>query len=156
MFLSSEQIAALLQALGLTQSIFKPIPDLVGSLTAPIDGIIDAVDGVMDGLGLPKLTDLPIIGGLLEAEDPNPDGSSPKKSTPFMNLAKANSCYVEPYDPPPVLSQTFPPFDQAKANVFRYRQQQSVNLGSWCVPVVLYIYCLILISSTTGLSTNNG
>ncbi|OBZ75975.1 Glucan 1,3-beta-glucosidase 3 [Grifola frondosa] len=43
------------------------------------------------------------------------------------------TCKVEPYDPPPVSDQNFPPFDQAKANVYRYRQQQSVNLGSWFV-----------------------
>ncbi|KAJ7273594.1 glycoside hydrolase superfamily [Mycena haematopus] len=29
--------------------------------------------------------------------------------------------------------ETFPPFDQAKATVYRYRQQQGVNLGSWFV-----------------------
>ncbi|EJD05843.1 glycoside hydrolase [Fomitiporia mediterranea MF3/22] len=43
------------------------------------------------------------------------------------------SCDVQAYNPAPVLSQTFPPFDLAKANIFRYRQQQSVNLGSWYV-----------------------
>ncbi|KAJ6455697.1 glycoside hydrolase [Mycena sanguinolenta] len=29
--------------------------------------------------------------------------------------------------------EAFPPFDQAKATVYRYRQQQGVNLGSWFV-----------------------
>lgn len=41
------------------------------------------------------------------------------------------NCTVEPYDPPPILNQEFPPYDQTSSNVFRYRQQQSVNLGSW-------------------------
>lgn len=133
MLLSSQQVAALLQALGLTQSIFKPIPDLIGSLSAPLDGVVSAVDGITSALGLPKLEDLPLLGGILEAEDPNSNDAMPMRSSQPMNLLTSNSCYVEPYDPAPVLSQTFPPFDQAKANVFRYRQQQSVNMGSWCV-----------------------
>lgn len=143
MLLSSEQVAALLQALGLTQSIFKPIPDLVGGLTAPLDGVVSAVDGIIGGLGLPKLEDLPLIGGILEAEDPNPNAATPMKSPQPMNLVASNSCYVEPYDPAPILSQTFPPFDQAKANVFRYRQQQSVNMGSWHVFMGLYFLLLM-------------
>ncbi|KAI0636795.1 glycoside hydrolase [Trametes polyzona] len=42
-------------------------------------------------------------------------------------------CSVQPYYAPDLGQQAFPPFDQAKANVYRYRQQQSVNLGSWFV-----------------------
>ena len=144
MLLSSEQIASLLQALGLTSGLFKPIPDLVGGLTAPIDGLVDGVDGVLSGLGLPKLTDLPLIGGILEAEDPNTEDGGIVKIAQIVNAAVSNSCYVEPYDPPPVLSQTFPPFDQTKANIFRYRQQQSVNLGSWCVSCLCYFLQRIL------------
>ena len=40
-------------------------------------------------------------------------------------------CDVEPYDPRPITDQTFPAFDKNVANVYRYRQQQAVNLGSW-------------------------
>lgn len=47
------------------------------------------------------------------------------------NGSKSNGCNVEPYTAPAIGQQKFPPFDQAKATVFRYRQQQSVNLGSW-------------------------
>ncbi|KAJ2922467.1 hypothetical protein H1R20_g14635, partial [Candolleomyces eurysporus] len=42
-------------------------------------------------------------------------------------------CNVEPYDAPPVGFQEFPPYDEATATIFRYRQQQAVNLGSWFV-----------------------
>jgi glucan 1,3-beta-glucosidase len=42
-------------------------------------------------------------------------------------------CSVELYEAPTVTHQDFPPFDQVKANVYRYRKQQSVNLGSWSV-----------------------
>ncbi|KXN92012.1 Glucan 1,3-beta-glucosidase 3 [Leucoagaricus sp. SymC.cos] len=41
-------------------------------------------------------------------------------------------CHVDPYNVP-VQAPSFPPFDQTEANVFRYRQQQGVNLGSWFV-----------------------
>ncbi|KAH8833859.1 glycoside hydrolase [Flagelloscypha sp. PMI_526] len=58
-------------------------------------------------------------------------------STPSLDtrpqLARANSdCFVQPYDAP-VLDQTFPPFDNDLAQVYRYRRQHSVNLGSWFV-----------------------
>jgi glucan 1,3-beta-glucosidase len=41
------------------------------------------------------------------------------------------TCNVVSYNAPPVLDQEFPPYDRSVANVYRYRQQQSVNLGSW-------------------------
>ncbi len=41
------------------------------------------------------------------------------------------ACNVVSYNAPPVLDQEFPPYEQSIANVYRYRQQQSVNLGSW-------------------------
>lgn len=114
MQLSSGQLSTLLNALGLS------------SLLGPIDGVVSAVDGITHGLGLPGLTDLPLVGGMLEAKDTYGSLASNgnKDESP-------HSCTVAPYDPPPILSQTFPPFDEAKANIFRYRKQQSVNLGSW-------------------------
>lgn len=51
-----------------------------------------------------------------------------------LSLKERDSiCDVEPYDPQPITDQTFPAFDQNVANVYRYRQQQAVNLGSWFV-----------------------
>ncbi len=140
MLLSADQVASLLQVLGLSQAIFKPIPALVGNLTAPLAAIGDAADGILGSLPipLPKLSDIPLIGQILEAE-PTAGTDAGHDSTGSDGMAMENlavdssSCVVEPYNPPPVLAQTFPPFDQAKANVFRYRQQQGVNLGSWFV-----------------------
>jgi hypothetical protein len=45
--------------------------------------------------------------------------------------SKPANCAVDPYFPPPISDQQFPPFDQDLAVVYRYRQQQGVNLGSW-------------------------
>lgn len=132
MLLSADQVSALLNALGLTQSLFKPLPGLIGDLTAPLDGVVSAVDGIVGGLGLPTLTSLPIIGSLLDAKDTEAvnDVYSSLALTSDQ-ISASDSCDVAPYDPAPVLSQTFPPFDRSKANIFRYRKQQSVNLGSW-------------------------
>ncbi|CAL1704947.1 unnamed protein product [Somion occarium] len=59
---------------------------------------------------------------------------SSNSSTPYQNRADSgNDCHVKPYDAPLVGQQDFPPFDEDRATVFRYRQQQSVNLGSWFV-----------------------
>ncbi|KAF8955450.1 glycoside hydrolase superfamily [Flammula alnicola] len=61
---------------------------------------------------------------------------STKKHKPGKSLDTtddSSSCNVEPYDAPEILGQDFPPYDQTTANVYRYRQQQSVNLGSWFV-----------------------
>lgn len=125
MLLSADQVSALLNALGLTQSLFKPLPSLIGGLTAPLDDIAG-------GLGLPTLTSLRIIGSLLDAKDTEAVNDV-YSSLALTNdqISASDSCDVAPYDPPPVLSQTFPPFDRSKANIFRYRKQQSVNLGSW-------------------------
>lgn len=136
MLISADQIAALLQALGLSQSIFKPIPGLVGGVTSTVDGVLNTLDGITGGLGLPLPPLAPLLGSLLDVDEKT-DGSSAQIPQNFpadyvQNL-DADSCNVEPYNPPQVIAQTFPPFDQEKANVFRYRQQQSVNMGSWLV-----------------------
>ena len=40
-------------------------------------------------------------------------------------------CYDAQYNAPQMTHQNFPPFDSQSAYIYRYRQQQSVNLGSW-------------------------
>lgn len=52
---------------------------------------------------------------------------------PVLLQQRADSCHVDTYNAPPVGMQDFPPFDADQAIVYRYRQQQSVNLGSWFV-----------------------
>ncbi|TFK27355.1 cytoplasm protein [Coprinopsis marcescibilis] len=42
-------------------------------------------------------------------------------------------CQVDPYTAPSIEYQEFPPYDEKVASVYRYRQQQAVNLGSWFV-----------------------
>ena len=41
---------------------------------------------------------------------------------------------MSPYSPPePVYLESFPAYDANQALIYRYRQQQSVNLGSWFI-----------------------
>ena len=48
-----------------------------------------------------------------------------------MKALDVDSCYVEPYNAPPILNQNYPPYNETIAKIYRYRQQQGVNLGSW-------------------------
>ena len=74
-----------------------------------------------------------------EHVSPSPDtmqtvaGTSYPVYHPFQARAQPNDpeCHVEPYNAPQITQQTFPPFDPESAYIYRYRQQQSVNLGSW-------------------------
>ncbi|KAG8718237.1 Glucan 1,3-beta-glucosidase 3 [Ceratobasidium sp. 394] len=46
---------------------------------------------------------------------------------------QGTSCKVEDYDAPNIRPPEFPPYDEKKARIYRYRKQLSVNLGSWFV-----------------------
>ncbi|KJA20294.1 glycoside hydrolase family 5 protein [Hypholoma sublateritium FD-334 SS-4] len=61
------------------------------------------------------------------------DASDPASTSGNTTASSGASCVPEPYSAPPVEDQTFDPYDQTTSNVFRYRQQASVNLGSWFV-----------------------
>ncbi|KZT68201.1 glycoside hydrolase family 5 protein [Daedalea quercina L-15889] len=112
MVLSSQYFSALLQALSLTQGLFKPTPNTesgnfasnLGTASIGQAGVVESVDSV-------------------QSVSPGNDTQG----------GYADTCTPPFYPALPVENQTFPPFDQAKANVYRYRQQQSVNLGSWFV-----------------------
>lgn len=82
---------------------------LVPSLFKPIPPIVDGLAPTASGFGKPL--------GLELLQQPA--------------SASASACAIVPYQPSPPNAVTFAPFEQAKANLYRYRQQQSVNLGSW-------------------------
>ncbi|KAI9634189.1 glycoside hydrolase [Dioszegia hungarica] len=48
-------------------------------------------------------------------------------------LAAPHACLVKPYDHLHLALPKFAPYDPASALIYRYRQQTSVNLGSWFV-----------------------
>ena len=101
-----QQFSALLQSLNLTAGLFKPTPG----------------PPLFSALGNGSSFD-PL--GIL-------DNTSVASSDP-LGFNTEENCNPEPYSAPPIADQEFPPFDSAKAAIFRYRQQQSVNLGSWFV-----------------------
>lgn len=47
--------------------------------------------------------------------------------------ARVDCGNVPTYNAPAITDQDFPAYKADQAAVYRYRQQQSVNLGSWCV-----------------------
>lgn len=109
--LSALNLGSLLSALGLVTSLLKPVPivgDLVPSLLGQLIPLVNQT-----------LSNLPILAAV--------DGSDGNvQSTPVCNN-------IEQYTKSVVRLENFAPFDLAMSNVFRYRQQQSVNLGSWSV-----------------------
>ncbi|CCL98443.1 uncharacterized protein FIBRA_00440 [Fibroporia radiculosa] len=112
--------SALLRALSLTQAFQKPTPGFVPSLA---DSPTTAHQSVKarDGYGYPQPSP-----GYVPYPSPNSSGTS-------YIQTDSSPCNVNFYSTPLVANQSFPPFDQAKATVYRYREQQSVNLGSWFV-----------------------
>jgi glucan 1,3-beta-glucosidase len=117
MLITASGFSVLLQTLGLTQGLSKPTPDI------PV--IPSGVRGTDDysSAALPHFQALSHLPGQHLALS-NPASAQSLDQTD-------GSCNVNPYTAPASLYHAFPPFDQAEANVYRYRQQQSVNLGSW-------------------------
>jgi hypothetical protein len=150
-----------LSTLGLVSSIAKPIPLVGGIASGLIDtagGVVNstagsstgALNGILGGGGLiaaANLTNNPkYLNAAYQGDDSSstdaenstltssstPDNSSLTTST-TVDTPPPN-CAVEPYTPATDLTlQPFAPYDANKALIYRYRQQQSVNLGSWFV-----------------------
>ncbi|WWD03768.1 hypothetical protein V865_001824 [Kwoniella europaea PYCC6329] len=133
-----------LSTLGLVSSIAKPIP-LVGGLAGGLlDSTGNVVSGVQSGGALNGL-----LGGgangLIAAvnfDDANSNSdnytatssTNDTSSTGDGTVTVQDACSFTPYSPPsPVILEPFAPYDANKALIYRYRQQQSVNLGSWFV-----------------------
>lgn len=106
MQLPAQNFTALIQSLGLVPGLFKPSPGLTASS---------------------------ISNNSSPYAQSNADLNNYANDQASHYYQDAASCDPEPYYAPPVTDQDFPPFDSAKATIYRYRQQQSVNLGSWFV-----------------------
>ena len=136
------------QALGLVSSVVKPIP-VVGSVGS---GLLDTAGGLVNStLGSSSGALNGLLGGgtgILAADvgkngtfgmasadgtDDTADGAASDNSTDSAMSAADDSCAIKPYAPAPVTLEAFAPYDASKALIYRYRQQQSVNLGSWFV-----------------------
>ena len=66
-------------------------------------------------------------------ERPDVVAAGPRDTQTFIQTASNDACTVEPYPCIPIKHPVFEPFDAKVADIYRYRKQQSVNLGSWSV-----------------------
>ncbi|KAF9466289.1 glycoside hydrolase superfamily [Collybia nuda] len=122
MFINAIAFSALLETLNLTQGTSKPNPGAFPTSTSTINNTTNS-PGLTPSVSGSTVSNFNKVPGLslLETVEPPP------------GTIDDNSCNIEPYNAPPVIYQTFAEFNEEMANVYRYRQQQSVNLGSWFV-----------------------
>lgn len=120
MLFNPATFSALLETLNLTQGSSKPDPGAFPTSNSAVHNATDTPGPIPSG-STSTVASFNKVPGLsvLEALEPPP-----------LTTA-SSSCNVEPYTAPPLTYQTFSEFDEGMANVYRYRQQQSVNLGSW-------------------------
>ncbi|KAG5647194.1 hypothetical protein DXG03_001153 [Asterophora parasitica] len=118
MVFNAASFVALLQALRLTQGSYKPDPDTISSFAVAGNSPFNSF------VATPPTSNDPYDAQMLL------DNS---KNSSFDAQTHHDECFVEPYSAPPVENQVFSPYDPDKAFFYRYRQQQSVNLGSWFV-----------------------
>jgi hypothetical protein len=132
-------LQSVLGTLGLVSSIAKPLPvvgptlgGLIGTVGSTVNATLPAASGPLNGL-LPGLVGAvnvtPDKDGTIRASDTTDD-----QTTTFETASSdSDPCAMSPYTPEPVYLESFAPYDANQALIYRYRQQQSVNLGSWFV-----------------------
>jgi glucan 1,3-beta-glucosidase len=119
MLVTFDGFSALLRALNLMQGFSKPIPyhRVFDNSTSPSPRLAamspDNIPGRLVGTA-------PIFASAATRDD-------------------SDACYSQMYDST-AAEQSFPPFVQDKADIYRYRQQQSVNMGSWYVAIIMRGY----------------
>jgi hypothetical protein len=124
--LSALNLGSLLSALGLVSSLVKPVP-IVGDVSSGLLGAVGkGANSAFGGLSAPSRP--PILASV---DDGSISDGSESSATPAPSSAAPVCIPITSYENSSVPLQGFAPFDQSLANVFRYRQQQSVNLGSW-------------------------
>jgi hypothetical protein len=111
---TSDRFAALVQALGLSQSFFKPLAFIT-----------------TNAINSTERSELPAVNASSSLGHDIPSILLHTVNNVHTLGQRDNSCAVDPYDENDIDDQTFARFDQTEANIYRYRQQQSVNLGSW-------------------------
>lgn len=118
--------------LGLVSSVGRPSPlwTFPSEVTGHTGGGL--APGVLLGIPDPSLASLP------QNSDSNPNSNADTDVSTVDGLlslleSSGDSCTVNPYPSPPIPVDPFEPWDPAKATMYRYRQQQSVNLGAWFV-----------------------
>lgn len=127
MLVTANGFSVLLRTLGLSQGLFKPFP----SVTSGLGNLADAfgfVGGIQALSPTSNTSSLNISNSIASHNN-----SHTLSSHSAVSIQRREYCSDAQYNSPDVGYQNFSPYDQTKATVFRYRQQQSVNLGSWSV-----------------------
>lgn len=151
----------ILSTLGLVSSIAKPIPvvggvvsglldtaggivnSTAGSTTGPLGGLLGGGTGLIAAVSASgnttyitaydNTTESSTDASTSDTEDDSTVSIANVSDNSTMSTTE-DSCLVAPYSPSDTLVlQTFAPYDAEQALIYRYRQQQSVNLGSWFV-----------------------
>ncbi|KAI0273567.1 glycoside hydrolase superfamily [Gloeopeniophorella convolvens] len=117
MLLSSRNVQMLVKSLGLAFLACNP------ALTAHGSWLVRMSSN-------PYHRDTPSTG-ILISRSPQISASDADGAAAGENAADA--CVAEPYATAYVDTPPFPPLDPVRANVYRYRRQYSVNIGSWFV-----------------------
>ncbi|KAI0053996.1 glycoside hydrolase family 5 protein [Auriscalpium vulgare] len=122
MIFTADGFTLLVKSLGLIQGLSKPSP---ASLLAVDDTVTPQST---DGFGQSSDT---IFTFPVDAQsNPDPDGSDDD----MWSLNDSDDpCQVKTYLSAIVAAEPFPAYERTTAHIYRYRQQQSVNLGSWFV-----------------------
>lgn len=113
-----ENFATLLRALSLVEGSYKPFPS--NSLTSNITA---------SSMGYSHFYG----SGFLGAPVDTTFNATPSYPAMGGTIGSDAQCSVVSYDSPSLANETFWSFDPVAATVYRYRRQQSVNLGSWQV-----------------------
>lgn len=131
MLFTPEGFVAFLRGLSLTQGLFKPEPSHSNTTKYGMHQVVGASNdtaGEID-LPVPSASVLPIVGSFQTKGKHGENAAANHYSVNSIDTTNS-ACQVAPYTA--VVEDTIlAPFDPARANIFRYRQQQSVNLGSW-------------------------
>ena len=117
-----ENFATLLRALGLVEGTYKLFPG--DPLTS---------DNTTNPIGYSDYYGSGFLGTPVDTtfNASSPDLSYINATTFHPAMGGDPQCPVVSYDSPQLTSETFWSFDPTTAAIYRYRRQQSVNLGSW-------------------------
>jgi hypothetical protein len=128
---SVSSLTNVLAGLGLVGALFKPVAPLVDTVSTTLQPALGpTVNPALAPLGL----------SLIAAPDADTNTTTTTNSAAAnanagtneaTSRAQNSQCVVEAYEVPPPTQFTFPPYNKDDATLYRYRQQQSVNLGGW-------------------------
>ena len=119
----AENFPALLRTLRLVEGSLKPFPS--NTLTSSTTSAMGYSNFYGAGLlGTP-------IDATFNVTGPGLSYINVTTFHPAIGDGTSAQCPVVSYDSPPLTNQNFWSFDSTAAAVYRYRKQQSVNLGSW-------------------------